>query len=83
MPIHIDLIGDCIQSKLIISLQSARETSYNTYLKVQDKLTNTYEKVREEKAIVFFNLEFDKLSIEKQVAIKELIPMTIIEEEPK
>jgi len=82
IPIHIDLIGDCFQSKLIISLQNDRGTSYSTYIKVQDKLTDAYKKVRNDKAMEFFDLEFDKLSTEQQTSIRELIPLRISEAEP-
>lgn len=82
IPIQIDLIGNCYQSKLNISLQNDRETSYSTYIKVQNKLTDAYKKVRNDKAKEFFNLEFDKLSTEQQTSIKELIPMRISEAEP-
>jgi len=80
--IDIDLIGNCFQSKLIISLQNDRETSYSTYIKVQDKLTNAYKKVRNDKAVEFFDLEFDKLSTEQKNSIREMIPMRISEAEP-
>jgi hypothetical protein len=82
IPIHIDLIGECFQSKLIISMQNDRGTSYNTYIKVQDKLTGAYKEVRNDKAIEYFDLEFDKLTTEQKEAIKELIPMRISEAEP-
>ena len=50
IPINIDLIGDCFQSKLIIFLQNDRGTSYSTYIKVQNKLTDAYRNIRNTKS---------------------------------
>lgn len=79
IPVHIDLIGNCFQSKLVILLQLERNTSYNTFIKVHNKLTDAYMKVRDQKAMEFFELGFDKLSTEQQNSIKEMIPMRIQE----
>lgn len=82
IPINIDLIGDCFQSKLIIFLQNDRGTSYSTYIKVQNKVTDAYRNIRNTKAIEYFNIEYDRLTIEQQAAIKKLIPNKICEAEP-
>lgn len=82
IPINIDLLGDCFQSKLLISMRNDRGTSYNTYIKVQDNLVAAYKNIRNEKAIEFFDLEFEELSTEQQASIKELIPLRISESEP-
>lgn len=82
IPININLIGECYQSKLSISISNEKETSYNTYVQVQDQLIDAYNNARDEKAFEYFNLEFDKLSSEQKNAIKKLIPMRISEEEP-
>lgn len=81
--VNIDLIGDCFQSNLVISLQNERETSYSTYVEVQNKLIKAYRRVRNDKAMEFFNLEFDELSVDQQNSIKQLIPISISEAEPK
>lgn len=82
IPKHIDLIGDCFQSRLTILLQNDRETKYYTYKSVQDKLNDAFIKARNDKAMEFFKLEFDKLSIEQQNSIRKLVPLRISETEP-
>lgn len=82
IPINIDLIGDCFQSKLVISMRNDRGTSYSTYIKVQDNLVAAYKNVKDEKAIEFFNMKYDDLKDEQKRAIKELIPQRIREAEP-
>lgn len=81
MPKHIDLVGEGFESKLIISLNNDIGTSYKTYVKVQNKLTDAYKKARNVKALEFFSLEYDKLSTEQQSSIKEMVPMHISEPE--
>ncbi len=73
-PRHIDLIGDCHVSKLVISLQGERETSYATYVWVQEKLQEAYTIVRNKKSLEYFDSEYENLSQEQQEAINELIP---------
>ncbi len=82
IPLNIDLIGDCFQSKLIISMRNERATSYNTYVKVQDNLVSAYKNVRNERAVEYFNMDFDNLTDDQKRAIKELIPQRISEAEP-
>ncbi|MFB6320800.1 hypothetical protein [Saccharicrinis sp. FJH54] len=81
--VNIDLLGQCQQSKLIVSLQNEIETKYKTYLSVQNQLTDAYNSVRNDKALEYFNREFELLSDEEKKAIKELIPIRITETEPK
>lgn len=82
IPKYIDLIGDCYQSKLIISLRNERDALYMTYVNVQNQLFEAYNIARNEKAIEYFGLEFNKLTTEQQTAIKELVPIRISEAEP-
>lgn len=80
-PVRIDLIGDCYQSQLVISLSNERSTRYDTYIKAFELLKTAYSKARDEKSIDYFGLKFDKLSQQQQDAISLLIPMCLIEKE--
>lgn len=81
--VNIILIGNCEQSKLVISFQNDREAKYQTYIKVQDQIIDAYNFVRNDKAIEYFKKEFDLLNENQQKAIIELIPCRISEAEPK
>lgn len=80
-PVIIDLIGECYQSQLVISLSNERSTRYDTYIKAFELLKTAYSKARDEKSIDYFGLKFDKLSQQQQDAISLLIPMCLIEKE--
>lgn len=81
--IQTDLLGECYQSKLIISMQNEKETKYKTYIDVQNQLVEAYNSARNDMALKYFKAEFDMLTNNQQRAIKELIPMRISEVETK
>lgn len=80
---EIDLIGEVMVPKGIISLMNDRGTSYGLYIKVQNELIAAYNEVRDEASMNQFGRHFDDLSEEKQDAIKEMYPQIISEAEPK
>lgn len=79
----IDLLGNVEVSKGIISLQSDKGTSYETYIAVQDQLAAAYNEVRDRKSMAKWGKKFNNLTAEQQDAIKEWVPMSISEAEPK
>ena len=81
--INIQNIGDCYQSKLIISLSNDKETQYETYVKVQNQLLKAYELARNDVSMKYFKKQFSALSNSEQKAIKELIPSRIRNAEPE
>lgn len=82
-PAQIDLLGDVMVSKGIISLQNDRGTSYDMYIKVQNELIAAYNEVRDEEAMKRFGRRYEDLTEEQEDAIKEFIPQIISEAEPK
>lgn len=81
--INIQNIGDCYQSKLIISLSNEKKTKYETYVKVQNQLLKAYELARNDVSMKYFKKQFSALSNSEKKAIKELIPSRIRESEPE
>jgi biopolymer transport protein ExbD len=80
--IDLPLIGKQSSSNGIISIKNDRETSYKTYLSVQNELMQAYDEIRNNRSKEFFNLPFKKLDEEKQKVIKDLVPIRISEAEP-
>lgn len=79
----IPFFGNVEVSKGIISLQSDKGTTYEMYIAVQDQLTAAYNEVRDMKAQAKWGKNFMNLNAEQQDAIKDLVPMSISEAEPK
>jgi len=69
--------------KAIVSLQNQEGTSYSMYIQVQNELTKAYNELRDEKAILDYGRNFDKLDVEEQKTIKKYYPMKVSESEPK
>ncbi|MCX6232514.1 MAG: biopolymer transporter ExbD [Bacteroidetes bacterium] len=81
---NIDLLGNVQVSKGVISLQSDRGTSYETYVKIQDELSLAYTELRNRLSREKFGRKFDDLKSEaKMEAIQKAIPINISETEPK
>ena len=81
--VNIKNIGDCYQSKLIISLSNDKQTKYNTYVKVQNQLLKAYELARNDTSKKYLNKQFNELTDSEKEAIKELVPLRISDAEPK
>jgi hypothetical protein len=81
--VEIDLLGTCYKSKGIVSLQNHINTSYDTYINVQNQITGAFNTMRNKKSLEYFGLEFSKLSEEQQKAIQTLIPIAVSEAEPR
>ena len=68
--------------KAIISLQNSRGTSYEMYIAVQNELTAAYNDLRNEAAIMKYNLKYAELPKAKRRVIRKMYPMKISEAEP-
>ena len=79
----VDLLGNVEVSKGIVSLQSDKGTSYEMYIAVQDQLAAAYNDVRDRKAVSKWGKKYSALTSEQQDAIKNWVPMSISEAEPK
>ena len=79
----IELLGDCMVSKGVISLQNDRGTSYQAYIAVQNELVKAINELRDEFSKSKWGKAFALLSEEEQAAVKDAIPQYISEAEPK
>ena len=70
-------------SKGVISLQTTRDTNYETYIMVQNELTRAFNEVRNEVAMSKFQREFSELNEEEKRVITKAVPMAISEAEPR
>jgi len=78
------LFGKINISKGVVSLQNDRSTSYARYIQVQNELVRAFNELRDELSMRKFGMNFKELENEDQIkAIKEAIPVTISEAEPK
>jgi biopolymer transport protein ExbD len=69
-------------SKAVISLQNARGTSYDAYIKVQNELVAAFNELRDELALSRFGKVYTRLAVEQQQTVRKAIPQNISEAEP-
>ena len=67
----------------VISLQTDRGTSYETYIMVQNELTRAFNEVRDEVAMKKFGAKFSELSEDQRNAVSKAVPLKISEAEPR
>lgn len=71
------------ESQGVISLQTTRDTNYQSYIMVQNELTRAFNEVRDEVAIRKFGAKFMELSADERDAVSKAVPMKISEAEPR
>lgn len=81
--VEIPILGSYPVSKGLISLNSDRGTSYNTYIQVQNELARAFNEAQNELAIAKFGRVFTELTDEQKTAIKKAVPIKISEAEPR
>ncbi len=79
--VDIEQIGEQEVSKAVISLQNNRETSYNFYMQVQNSIVQSFNDLRDEFSMEYFNEKFDGLPPELQDAVRKKYPLNISEVE--
>ena len=79
----IEGFGQYAVSKGVVSLQNDRGTSYNAYLKVQNEIVRAFNEIRDEFAMQNFGSKYADLDEEKQKIVREAVPQSISEAEPK
>lgn len=67
----------------VISLQTDRGTSYETYIMVQNELTRAYNEIRDEAAMHKFGVKFADLKEEERKIVTQAVPQSISEAEPR
>jgi biopolymer transport protein ExbD len=86
---YVDLFGNIMVSKGVISLQNDIGTSYGKYIEVQNELAAAVNELRNNLSMQKFGKRFDELNPlnerEKRIieAVKKAIPMPISEAEPR
>ena len=70
-------------SQGVISLQTTRDTGYQSYIMVQNELTRAFNEVRDEVAIKKFGAKFSELSEDQRNTISKAVPLKISEAEPR
>ncbi|MBE6223933.1 MAG: biopolymer transporter ExbD [Bacteroidales bacterium] len=80
---EIEGFGQYAVSKGVVSLQNDRGTSYSAYLKVQNEIVKAFNEIRDEFAMVNFGSKYADLDEDKMKIVREAIPQSISEAEPK
>lgn len=86
---YVDLLGDIMVSKGVISLQNDIGTSYGKYIEVQNELAAAVNDLRNELCMQKFGKRYDELNQFNErdnrmiEAVKKAIPMPISEAEPR
>lgn len=84
---NIEGYGEAEVSKGVVSLQNDRGTTYEVYIAVQDALATAFEQIRDEKAREIYQKSYSQLIEDNQDdkvdIIKQIVPMSISEAEPK
>lgn len=79
--------GEAEVSKGVVSLQNDRGTTYEVYIAVQDALATAFEQIRDDKAREIYKKSYTQLVQDKEEekvdVIKQIVPMSISEAEPK
>jgi len=67
----------------VVSLQTTRDTGYQSYIMVQNELTRAFNEIRDEVAQRKFGDKFAALSQEQRDVITKAVPLKISEAEPR
>ena len=70
-------------SEGVISLQTTRDTNYQSYIMVQNELTRAFNEVRDEVALRKFGSKYSELTEDERNAVAKAVPLKISEAEPR
>jgi biopolymer transport protein ExbD len=70
-------------SKGVISLQTTRDTGYETYIMVQNELTRVFNEIRDDVSMQKFGKSFSELAEDERKVITTAVPQKISEAEPR
>ena len=71
------------ESKGVVSLQTTRDTGYQSYIMVQNELTRAFNELRDESAMKKFGAKFEDLPKEQRDVVAKVVPQKISEAEPR
>ena len=70
-------------SEGVVSLQTTRDTGYQSYIMVQNELTRAFNEVRDEVALRKFGSKYSELTEDERNAVAKAVPLKISEAEPR
>ena len=70
-------------SEGVSSLQTTRDTNYQSYIMVQNELTRAFNEVRDEVALRKFGSKYSELTEDERNAVAKAVPLRISEAEPR
>ena len=80
----IELLGNVMLSKGVVSLKNDRGTSYLMYIKVQNELARAFNEMKDEMSLKYFGQHYTDLTDEDKInAINKAVPVRISEAEPE
>jgi hypothetical protein len=80
----IELIGNVMLNKGVVSLKNDRGTSYLMYISVQNELARAFNEMRDEMSLKHFNQHYEDLTDKDKIdAINKAVPVRISEAEPE
>ena len=81
---EIELIGNVMLNKGVVSLKNDRGTSYLMYISVQNELARAFNEMRDEMSLKHFNQHYADLTDKDKIdAINKAVPVRISEAEPE
>ncbi len=81
---EIDMIGNFMTNKGVVSLKNDRGTSYQMYIAVQNELAKAFNELREEVAMTYFKQHYNDMTDKDKVdAVNKAVPVRISEAEPE
>ena len=81
---EIELIGNFMTNKGVVSLKNDRGTSYMMYIAVQNELAKAFNELREDVAWRYFQQHYNDMTDKDKVdAVNKAVPVRISEAEPE
>ena len=81
---EIEMIGNFMTNKGVVSLKNDRGTSYQMYIAVQNELAKAFNELREEVAMTYFKQHYADITDKDKVdAVNKAVPVRISEAEPE
>ena len=81
---EIELLGNVMMSKGVVSLKNDRGTSYLMYISVQNELARAFNEMKDEMSMKYFGQHYADLTDQGKIdAINKAVPVRISEAEPE
>lgn len=81
---EIELLGNVMLNKGVVSLKNDRGTSYAMYISVQNELARAFNEMRDEMSLKYFKQHYADLTDKDKIdAINKAVPVRISEAEPE